>query len=314
MWQDEFKHRLRIRFKTHHAKCSQCLKHRAIIRKLGHLPSARRSQVELLQRHLRRQHSDRKIYWECRAQSRLESVSSNTNYMCGILDSMDAAKHAWPRSHNMLAKDFSSFNRPRLTSTTMILHGHSVVTALSPSNCSSNSSRTAEIVSYSLTLASKSVDLRPVTLSLQGDNCPRELKNNTLLRVLAGWVARSRLKAAELSFLTSGHSHEDIDAHFSNIRSWINSNGEMHTPESFRSHIQNYFNDPTHRPYEKQRQVVMMNCFRDWNLDFITYIFRVSIGFCWGAYLIRACVPKAASSDPGKTFTRSSTIMSSSRA
>lgn len=36
VWMKDFKHLLRIRKSNHHARCSQCLRHRLIIRKLGH--------------------------------------------------------------------------------------------------------------------------------------------------------------------------------------------------------------------------------------------------------------------------------------
>ena len=48
-----------------------------------------------------------------------------------ILDSMDQGKHAWPRPSPFLSKDFASFNRPRLISTTLLMHGWGVLTALS---------------------------------------------------------------------------------------------------------------------------------------------------------------------------------------
>ena len=173
VWQQDFEDRLRIRFFTHHSKCSQCIKHRLIIKKLGFCPPARRVQFALLRKHLDRQHKDRQQYWACRAESRVDSTSPTVSHICGIIDSMDAAKHAWPRTKNMSAKEFSSFNRPRLTSTTLILHGHSVTLALSPSYASSNSSRTVEIVSVALTKLQRKIDLRGVTLSLQGDNCSK---------------------------------------------------------------------------------------------------------------------------------------------
>ena len=269
VWQQSFKDRLRIRFKTHHSKRSTCLKHRAIIRRLGHCPPARRSQVEILQRHLKRQRDDRQVYWASRARSRLESSHPYVYHLCGIIDSMDAAKHAWPRSQVLSSKDFSAMNRPRLTvtSTTLILQGHCLCLALSPSTVTSNSSRTAEIISRGLTMVSKTVDLRSVSLTLQGDNCCRELKNNGILRCLGAWVVQHKLKSSEISCLSSGHSHEDIDALFGHLRSWINSHTELPTPASFRSCLEAYFKDPTRRPNEPLREVVMMNQYRDWSLQ-----------------------------------------------
>ena len=222
--------------------------------------------MEMLQKHLKRQHADRQIYWASRARSRLESSNPYVCHICGVIDSMDAAKHSWPRSQLLSAKDFSAMNKPRLTSTTLVLHGHCLCLALSPSTLTSNSSRTAEIVSRGLTMVSKTVDLRNVSLTLQGDNCCRELKNNGILRCLGAWVVQRKLRSGEISCLTSGHSHEDIDALFGHLRSWINSHNELPTPESFRQCLEAYFAAPTRRPNEKLKEVVMMHQYRDWSL------------------------------------------------
>ena len=164
VWQSDFCHRLRIRFQTHHSKCTQCLRHRLIIRKLGHNGPARRAQHQELQNHLARQHSDRKVYWECRSRSRLHSTSLGnlgTFELCGILDSMDAVKYAWPRSQVMSSKLFCNFNRPRMSCTALLLHGHLCLSDLTPNTISCNSSRTAEIVAHGLSfLIQKNVDLR----------------------------------------------------------------------------------------------------------------------------------------------------------
>ena len=163
MWQEDFEHLLRIRFFTHHTKCSLCIKHRLIIRKLGHCPAARRAQHDLLQQHLQRQYQDRQMYYSARARSRLAATGLGACEVTCIVDSMDAAKHAWPRSVNMSSKEFSSFQRPRLTSTTLLIHGHLALVALSPHLCSSNSSRTSEILAHGMTLLhQKGLDMSAV--------------------------------------------------------------------------------------------------------------------------------------------------------
>jgi hypothetical protein len=267
VWQNEFQDKLRIRFKTHHSKCSQCLRHRLIIRKLGHCPEARRSQVSMLKKHLDRQHRDRQVYWAARGRSRLEAKNPYPLHITAILDSMDAQKHSWPRSKNMNSKEFCSFTRPRLTSTSLIIHGHSITLALSPSTLTSNSSRTSEILAHGLTLLSRKLDMRGAHLSLQGDNCCKEVKNNGQLRLLGCWIASGKLKSADLSFLSSGHSHEDVDAMFGAIRGFLESEPELHTPQAFQQHLAKFFDEPTRRPHEKDRHVVMLTQYRDWPLD-----------------------------------------------
>lgn len=220
----------------------------------------------MLERHLQRQYKDRQKYWLVRSLSRAQSINPPIYVVAGVIDGMDSAKHGWPRSAKLNAKDFASFNRPRLTNTTLILHGHSVHVHLSPHNLSTNSSRSCEILAHGLTALSRSVDLQAVFLHLQADNCSRETKNQATIRMMASLVGQCKLAGAELSFLTSGHSHEDIDAMFALVRTHINSHPELETPECFQQRIQGFFADSRRRPYERQRSVHLLTQFRDWLL------------------------------------------------
>lgn len=221
-----------------------------------------------MQKHLARQHRDRQSYWDLRAQSRLQANHPFTYCITGIIDSMDAQKHSWPRSKNMSSKDFASFNRPRLTSTSLIFHGHLVTVNLSPHNVSSNSSRTCEILSNGLSVLSTRVDLRYAVIHIQADNCTKELKNNTSFRALAYWTAMSKIKAGECGFLSSGHSHEDVDAMFALLRAWLASHQELWTPDSFRQCLQEWFSDRQRRPLEQRHRMVnLITQYRDWTLE-----------------------------------------------
>ena len=268
VWQSAFADKLRIRFSTHHKRCTQCLKHRLILKKLGNCAPARRAQQALFDKHLERQYKDRQFYWSVRAQSRVQSLSPPVFIVTAVIDGMDSAKHAWPRSSKMAAKDFANFVRPRLTNTSMIIHGHSVHTWLSPHNLATNSSRSCKLVSSALTYLSRSVNLQGVFLHLQADNCSKETKNNCMVWNIASWVGQSKLQGAELCYLSSGHSHEDIDMMFSMIRTHLQSNPELATPECFRRSIESFFADTRRRPHERARYVQHVTQFRDWLLIF----------------------------------------------
>ena len=200
MWQTSFQDKLRIRFANHHSKCGQCLKHRLIIKKLGHCPAAQRLQSTMLQSHLRRQHADREIYWSARARSRIDSVQPQVFHLCGIIDSMDQQKHSWPRSRTLLAKDFVTLNRPRLSSTTFLCHGHGLYLHLSPHTVQCNGSRTCQIIMHGLSRIARSVDLRCTMVHLQGDNCSKELKNVTVLRAMSLLISERKLHGCECGF------------------------------------------------------------------------------------------------------------------
>ena len=269
VWISEFKDLLRIRKKNHHSKCSQCLRHRLIIRKLGHNPVAMRSQVRALQEHLRRQYADRQVYWRWRSESRACSESAAPAVLTLIVDSMDAAKHAWPRSRSMMSKEFASWSRPRLSSTTVLAHGRLVLTVLSPHFLPSNSSRSVEVVSHALSvMQTAGCDLRGTHLVLQGDNASKELKNNCLLQWAAQQVAVRRLGQCSLSFLSSGHSHEDIDGLFSVYSQWLDRKPEVHTPHDFKTAYEEFLAKPDSRPHEPLKRVLIMSRFRDWSFSF----------------------------------------------
>ena len=261
----DFKHLLRIKKSNHHARRSQCLRHRLIIRKLGHCLPARRAQMAQLQKHLQRQYNDRRLYWESRSFSRLASSSSCPSTITAILDSMGVERHSWPKAKCMSSKEFASWARPTLSSTSLLIHGHVALTVLSPHFVTCNSSRSTEIISHGLSLISQDgFDLRATHLQLQGDNCSKELKNNCILLWAAQQVAMKRLGSCTASFLSSGHSHEDIDALFSNYSAWFDRMGDLETPQAFQTALEKFMAVPEHRPYERIKKVMMMSRFRDW--------------------------------------------------
>ena len=55
------------------------------------------------------------------------------------------------------------------------------------------------------------LDLKRCELVAFGDNSSKELKNNSVLRLLGGLVQTHKIKRSELRTLESGHSHEDLD-------------------------------------------------------------------------------------------------------
>lgn len=270
VWTLHFGDKLRIRHANHHSKCAVCIRHRLIIRRLGNGPG-RLAQLGEYRLHLRRQYRDRSEYWQRRSTSSLEASSlqrDQVQHVCGILDSMDQAKHCWPRSAAMASKEFNSWPRPKMSSTTLILHGHGVCVALSPPNVATNSSRTVEILSWGMTkCVQHGVDWRRVHLSLHSDNCAKECKNQTVLRFLGYSIATHRLRAATLACLQSGHSHEDVDALFSTMANYLNRHPELWTMSSFKGCFEDFFSQQQVRPLESSfRHVEILTTFHDWIL------------------------------------------------
>ena len=270
VWQRDFGGRLRVRSATQHKKCSTCVKHKLIIAKLNNNEVARRAQIRLYQAHLDRQYKDRMIYWERRGISRLCAQSTPDEatgpVLTCILDSMDASKHAWPRSRALGSKDFQSFVRPRLTHTSVICHGRCVYSILSPPDMPANSSRTVEILGVALTNISKTVDLRRYHVNVQGDNCCREVKNQSTLRMAAVLTSNHLVRSFSVTFLESGHSHEDIDAFFSSVSEWLSRYPELHTADAFVECVQKFLDSPGVRTTEPIKQALMMRQCLNWCL------------------------------------------------
>ena len=109
-------------------------------------------------------------------------------------------------------------------------------------------------------------DLRSTHLHLQGDNASKELKNNAVLMWAASQVGLRRLQQCTVSFLSSGHSHEDVDAVFSNMSTWLNRAPELLTPNAFRTSLEGFLNEEGTRPHEPLKRATIMSRFRDWKL------------------------------------------------
>lgn len=184
VWHQEFPF-LRFRSSSSHGQCGTCLRHKLIIRGLaGHL-NARQQQINLYVEHLRSQYNDRLCYWQLRGSSRLRSPFD----VLLIIDGMDQAKFAYPRSNVFASKELQGLSRPRAHITGCICHGRFVLMTVSPADLPKDANASIEIAAHALHLLSQDTDLRQMTISVQCDNTPREIKNNHCLRWLASLVA-----------------------------------------------------------------------------------------------------------------------------
>ena len=160
-------------------------------------------------------------------------------------------------------------NKPRLASTTLIIHGHLLATAMSPHVVTCNSSRSCEILSHGLSVVARRLDMRCVTVHVQADNCTKEIKNNCILKQLSLLTALRKVRATQVSFLSSGHSHEDIDGYFSQVAQYLQSVPEMWTPKAYVESIQKFMDSTERRPLEKHyRKAYLLTQYRDWKLSF----------------------------------------------
>ena len=267
-WEESFRHLLYIRPRSQHARCSQCLRHKLLIRKLKHRPLARRAQLLLFKQHLNRQYRDRTYYWRQRSESLLGMTDSGLITVCLILDSIDHGTFQYPKHMGLLAKEFSTFCKPTLGTTCVIAHGYGCYLYLSEGRTPHDSSWTCEIIAATLHNLTEQFDIdwRKVKLVLCGDNSSKELKNNSVLRLLSGLTACQRIYSSALYTLESGHSHEDIDQYFSSLATAVGAMTELATPSDYILALQQWMDTCGLRPRERMKQVKLVDRVRDWNL------------------------------------------------
>ena len=227
--------------------------------------SARAAQQKLLESHLRAQYLDRVQYWESRAESRLQ-----TNELVLIQDGMDQGKFACPRHPRLRAKAFEGLAgaRPRLHIVGALLHGHCLAFGITEPTVPKDSNTQIELIAHLLTRLQKkhAVNLSQMRVTIQCDNCCRELKNNPVLRWLASNVSSGTIRAARVRNLRSGHSREDIDQIFGSLAQYLVTHGsKAETSAAFEEHIKKFL-DTLPRKHEKDRYVVRIDRARDWRL------------------------------------------------
>ena len=263
---EDFGDILKIRAANHHSKCSICVRHRLIIKKLPQGPG-KLAQIQQYKNHLDRQYRDRQVYWNHRSVSRHQKTTGQpVTEVCLILDGMDQCKHSYPKSACMASKELNNWARPKLAATTIIAHGHGVLVGLSPDNVPCSGSRTMELLGYMLTKQLSYIHWPQCFVNLSADNCVKEIKHQTALRVFATMVGTHRLKGCSLNFLSSGHSHEDIDAYFAVVSSWLDRFPELHTVSDFQNCLTNMLANKSMRVNEPLREVVVYDQFHDWPL------------------------------------------------
>lgn len=270
VWETNFGDILKMRSDSTHVKCNICIRYKLMVRKLARCSVARRLQLDLLERHRSQQYNDRVVYWHSRNIARSFASSPCPGTVVLICDSMDQAKFSWPKDSCLQAKEYNQFIAPRLTATAVIAHGQDVFLALSLPGLSSDSSRTIEVLARNFErFRERGQDLRQTEVVIQGDNGPKEIKNNGVIRYMSMLVSQGKIRRAEVRQLMSGHTHEDVDALFSNLASVLKQSGKcLHTPQDYVTTLEQYLQRHDVRPLEPHCEVVLVDQCRDWTLIF----------------------------------------------
>ena len=273
-----------IRRVSQHSTCSTCTRHKMILKRLSSDKRARAMQMLEYQKHLVHQYQDRVKYWQARARSRLGMQPSGVSTITLVVDGMDKSKYRYPRSAVCSSKEFAGLVRPALDVSAIICHGYNVVVACSEPYVPKSSSWTTELIAHALSKVASQTDVRSCQIHIQMDNCGRENKNNTVCRFAGMMTGSGRCHSCLLSFLESGHSHEDIDQFFSTLSNLIEGRREIHTPDQFVTILDSFLQDQSVRPFEQERYVCKVDTVRDWTLEFDQSLFPLF----WDADSIRS--------------------------
>lgn len=271
-WREHFVSRLRFRTCRQHASCAVCVRHKLMVQSLAQNTSARQAQLHQYHAHLRRQYWDRTVYWQMRGQARLKPPL----VLCCIIDGMDQSKFCCPKSELFaLSKEFSSFQRPRLHISGLIMHGWFVLVSVSDSDLPKDSSATIELLASGLQrVRDLGLDTTNVELYIQCDNTSRENKNNPMLKWLSLLTMTRRIKRGCIRFLQTGHSHEDIDQLWGRLAAWIAKRQTLEHPMAFIQTIQEFLNQ-LGRPHEPSGFVVKVDQVRNWRDWLATFPMRL---------------------------------------
>ena len=177
---------MKFRSERQHPECATCLRHKFLIRSLGHHLLARQKQMDEYHAHLDSQYQDRLCYWGVRGVSRAGGPAVTL-----ICDGMDQAKFCYPRARCLKSKEFHQFARPKAHIVGMLIHGRAIIFAVTEPDIPKDASTHTELLAFALTkLQEQGECLSEMSLRVQCDNTPREIKNNVVTAWLASLVSK----------------------------------------------------------------------------------------------------------------------------
>ena len=217
---------LRIRSVGDHAVCSTCAEFKTALRQ-ARFPADRTAILELYTAHVMGQWLDRQIYenatalsLECRkfldGGQRFASMAASVSQICIAIDGMDQAKFRVPRVL-IKTKAFEKLHRPALHVHGCWAHGFGYHLAVSDQDVKKDSVSNIEVLSRMLEQILVTHRGLPLGLHVQQDNCPRDCKNQNMMKWALKLVAMGVFKWVTLSFLMKGHTHIDIDGTYGQL-------------------------------------------------------------------------------------------------
>lgn len=195
--------------------------------KAAHQPLARQAAIERYSEHVLLQWMDRQVYWNAVHMSlalrqlvstgmQLNAVLRTSSQLCLIVDGIDQAKFRIPR---ILRRPHAldRLLRPALHIQGAWAHGFGYHLAVADADLPKDTASNVEVIARLLESIYIEHGALPQALHLQQDNTCRECKNQLIVKFAAKLVALKVFRSVTLSYLVTGHTHENIDGTFGQV-------------------------------------------------------------------------------------------------
>jgi len=194
------------------SSCAEC------IRFSGQILAAKSREDVARIRRLRKKHflevqAERAKYHEAR--ERVED-----GYLCMIIDGMDQKKTSLPRAPGSRAGDETESVKTRIIG--VKVHGYKKYFYIVPPDFPHDSNITISLLLQTICLWTKETGGPwPKYLHIQMDNTCSDNKTQVMLAAFMRMVEAELMAKVQFGFLPVGHTHEDIDACFARIASYL---------------------------------------------------------------------------------------------
>lgn len=146
----------------------------------------------------------------------LNAAMRTSSQLCLIVDGIDQAKFRIPR---LLRRPHAldRLPRPALHIQGAWAHGFGYHLAVADADLPKDTASNVEVIARMLDSIFQEHGALPRALHLQQDNTCRECKNQLIVKFAAKLVALKVFESVTLSYLVTGHTHENIDGTFGQV-------------------------------------------------------------------------------------------------
>lgn len=220
------KDKLRIRKAGSHATCTVCAELKRDIR-AAKSPTCRQKCLQAYTSHIMAQWLDRQVYYHAmdlslslrealHAGQLLMNMALSISQMCVIVDGIDQAKFRLPRKLER-CHALDRLLRPALHVQGIWAHGFGYQLAVADADMKKDTNNNVEVIARMLSDIHDQHGGLPKGLLIQQDNTCRECKNQHIVKWAAKMVGLKVFQSVVLSYLVTGHTHENLDGTYGQI-------------------------------------------------------------------------------------------------